>query len=402
MSVVRSVRQSPAVLVIFASTLVAVMGVSLISPALPAVQDALDITDSQASLLLSAFTLPGVILTIPLGMLSDRIGRKPVLVPSLVLFGLCGSGIVFVESVVPLSIGSVVLAESFPIILALRAVQGAASSAIAMITITLIGDSFDGDTRRKLIGANAAILAFGAAAYPLVGGALATIAWTVPFLCFGLGIVVAIPGLFVLSEPERKAAGDGEGLRAFLTGPTSMRPYAVLYTAILGIFVILYGAQLTAVPFLFDDTYGLSSAQIGLLLGLPAVGMGITATQTDRILARITSFQSIAFGFLLYGIGMGVVATTDSVLVSAGGLFLFGFGQGFAEPITDTALNELAPDEFRGSIMSVRTSVLRLGTTIGPPLATVTGLRVGYRQTLLVAGILASAFGLCWLVVSSR
>ncbi|KAB7514518.1 MFS transporter [Halosegnis rubeus] len=402
MSVARNVRQSPAVLVIFASTLIAVMGVSLISPALPAVQDALNITESQASLLLSAFTLPGVVLTIPLGMLADRIGRKPILVPSLVLFGLCGSGIVFVESAIPISLGPVVLAEAFPVILALRAVQGAASSAIAMVTVTLIGDSFDGDTRRKLIGTNAAILAFGAAAYPLLGGALATIAWTVPFLCFGLGLVVAVPGLFVLSEPERKQVEDGEGLRAFLTGPTSLRPYAVLYAAILGIFVILYGAQLTAVPFLLDNTYRLSSLEIGLLLGIPAVAMGTTATQTDRILARVTSFQSIALGFVVYGVGMGIVATTQSVAVSGFGLLLFGFGQGFAEPITDTALNELAPDEFRGSIMSVRTSVLRLGTTIGPPVCTVAALRVGYRHTLLAGGVLAGVVGLCWLAASYR
>ncbi|PSP37995.1 MFS transporter [Halobacteriales archaeon QH_7_65_31] len=388
MSVARSVRQSPAVLVIFASTLVAVMGVSLISPALPAVQAALGISESQASLLLSAFTLPGIVLTVPLGMAADRIGRKPVLVPSLLLFGLCGGGIVFVES--------------FPRILALRAVQGAASSAIATVTVTLIGDSFDGAMRRKLIGANAAILAFGAAAYPLVGGALATVAWTVPFLCFGAGIVVAIPGLLVLPEPTRDSAGAGPGLRAFLTGPTSLRPYAVLYTAILGIFVILYGAQLTAVPFLLDSSYGLSSAEIGLLLGVPAVGMGATATQTDRILARMSSFQSIALGFLIYGVGMVTVATTESVVVSGGGLLLFGFGQGFAEPITDTALNELTPDEFRGSVMSVRTSVLRLGTTIGPPLCTVTALRVGYRQILLAGGLLAGAFGICWLLASRR
>ena len=388
MSVARSVRQSPAVLVIFASTLVAVMGVSLISPALPAVQAALGISESQASLLLSAFTLPGIVLTVPLGMAADRIGRKPVLIPSLLLFGLCGGGIVFVES--------------FPRILALRAVQGAASSAIATVTVTLIGDSFDGAMRRKLIGANAAILAFGAAAYPLVGGALATVAWTVPFLCFGAGIVVAVPGLLVLPEPTRDSAGSGAGLRAFLTGPTSLRPYAVLYTAILGIFVILYGAQLTAVPFLLDSSYGLSSAEIGLLLGVPAVGMGATATQTDRILARMSSFQSIALGFLIYGVGMVTVATTESVVVSGGGLLLFGFGQGFAEPITDTALNELTPDEFRGSVMSVRTSVLRLGTTIGPPLCTVTALRVGYRQILLAGGLLAGVFGVCWLLASRR
>lgn len=87
-----------------------------------------------------------------------------------------------------------------------------------------------------------------------------------------------------------------------------------------------------------------------------------------------------------YGIGLAVVALTDSIYVVAGALLLFGLGQGLAEPITDTALNERAPDEFRGSIMGIRTSVLRLGTTVGPPLSVEAAALFGYRQTLLVSG----------------
>ncbi|WP_231186472.1 MFS transporter [Haladaptatus sp. DYF46] len=378
-------RESPVTTIIFASTLVAVMGVSLISPALPAVQDAWNISEAQASLLLSAFTLPGVFLTIPMGLLADRIGRKKILVPSLVVFGLCGAG--------------VVLFSDFETILVLRAVQGAASSAIATLTVTLIGDLYTGEKRRTLIGMNAAILAVGAAGYPLLGGALATISWTAPFICFLFGIVVALPGIVYLEEPSDTGDGASTSIREFVTGSTSMKPYLVLYTAIFGIFLLLYGAQLTVVPFILANSYGYSSGVIGLLLGLPAVMMGLTAMQGERLLRSVSSFQSIALGFTSYGAGLVLVSVADSVYLVAGALLLFGLGQGLAEPITDTALNELAPDEFRGSIMSIRTSVLRLGTTVGPPVFVGLATFVGYAQTLLVGGGVALLVGISWLLV---
>jgi len=378
----RTLRDSPAAAVIFASTLVAVMGVSLISPALPAVQEAWNISESQASLLLSAFTLPGIFLTLPIGLLADRIGRKPILIPSLVVFGLSGGGIIFISD--------------FMLLLVLRAIQGAASSAIVMLTVTLLGDLFTGEQRRVLIGTNAAILAAGAAGYPLLGGALATLAWSAPFACFLLALLVAIPGITLLEEPNQDRTNSSSSIREFISGPTPMAPFAVLYLAIFGIFVILYGAQLTAVPFLLANDYQLSSAGIGLLVGLPAVTMGMTAMQGDRVLRVLTSFQSIALGFVSYGIGLAVVALADSIYVVAGALLLFGLGQGLAEPITDTALNERAPDEFRGSIMSIRTSVLRLGTTVGPPLSVGAATVFGYRQTLLVSGTAAFLIGGIW------
>ena len=378
----RTLRDSPAAAVIFASTLVAVMGVSLISPALPAVQDAWNISESQASLLLSAFTLPGIFLTLPIGLLADRIGRKPILIPSLVVCGLSGGSIIFISD--------------FTLVLVLRAIQGAASSAIVMLTVTLLGDLFTGEQRRVLIGTNAAILAVGAAGYPLLGGALATLAWSAPFACFLLALLVAIPGITLLEEPNQDRTNSSSSIREFVSGPTPMTPFAVLYLAIFGIFVILYGAQLTAVPFLLANDYQLSSAGIGLLVGLPAVTMGMTAMQGDRVLQVLTSFQSIALGFVSYGIGLAVVALADSIYVVAGALLLFGLGQGLAEPITDTALNERAPDEFRGSIMSIRTSVLRLGTTVGPPLSVGAATMFGYRRTLFVSGVSAFLIGVMW------
>lgn len=367
------------VLIIFASTLVSVMGVSLISPILPTIQAAWNISASQASLLISAFTWPGVVLTPFVGLVSDRIGRKRVLVPSLFLFGVSGVGIVFVDG--------------FTTILGLRVVQGIAGSAIMSLTVTLLGDLFSGEQRSRLIGLNASILAVGAAGYPLLGGVLAMLSWAVPFVCFALGIVVAVAGSAILPEPERST--DSSGLSYVINAARAVptRTALGLYASIFGIFVILYGAQLTIIPFILDDLYGLSSGMIGLLLGLPAVTMGLTSSQSSRLIRHLSPPRLIALGFMTYGIGMALVSLTSSIVVLAGALFLFGFGQGFAEPITDTALNALTPDAFRGGIMSIRTSVLQFGTTLGPPVFVAVASVVGNTTTLLIAGIAAFTVG---------
>ncbi|WP_169332867.1 MFS transporter [Natrialba taiwanensis] len=373
------IQRSQTVLIIFASTLVSVMGVSLISPALPTIQAAWDISESQASLLISAFTLPGIVLTPFVGLIADRVGRKRVLVPSLFLFGVSGIAVVFVDG--------------FTTLLGLRVVQGTAGSAIMSLTVTLLGDLFSGEQRSRLIGLNAAILAIGAAGYPLLGGGLALLSWAAPFVCFALGIVVAVAGSAVLPEPESNVNSSGLSYVANAAQSVPTRAALGLYIAIFGIFFILYGAQLTVIPFILDESYGLSSGTIGLLLGLPAVTMGMMSSQSSRLIRHLSPPRLITLGFVTYGIGMTLAALAPSIVVLASALFLFGIGQGFAEPITDTALNTLAPDAFRGGIMSIRTSVLQFGTTLGPPVFVAVASTVGYTNTLFIAGIAALALG---------
>jgi ACDE family multidrug resistance protein len=373
------IQQSQTVLIIFASTLVSVMGVSLISPTLPTIQAAWNISASQASLLISAFTLPGVVLTPFVGLVSDRVGRKRVLVPSLFLFGVSGVAIVFVDE--------------FMTILGLRVVQGIAGSAIMSLTVTLLGDLFSGERRSRLIGLNASILAIGAAGYPLLGGILALLSWAAPFVCFVLGIVVAVAGSSILTEPDSSTNSSGLSYVINAARAVPTRTALGLYVSIFGIFVILYGAQLTLVPFILNESYGLSSGMIGLLLGLPAVTMGLTSSQSSRLIRHLSPPRLIALGFVTYGIGMTLASLTHSLVILAGALFLFGIGQGFAEPITDTALNALTPDAFRGGIMSIRTSVLQFGTTLGPPVFVAVASIVGYTDTLLIAGTTAFVLG---------
>jgi len=87
--------RSAAFYVIVATSLVVPLDIPFVSPALPVVAQHFSVTDAQASLLLSAYAAPGILSTPVFGVVADRYGRRSVLVPGLLLFGVFGVAIGF-------------------------------------------------------------------------------------------------------------------------------------------------------------------------------------------------------------------------------------------------------------------------------------------------------------------
>ena len=116
--------------IVFGVTLMAVLGVSSITPAFPTIIQELGVTSLGIGLLITVFTFPGGILTPVLGVFADRYGRKRVLVPSLFLFGIAG--------------GACVLAQDFTILLILRFFKGVGAASLGALNVTIIGDLYDG------------------------------------------------------------------------------------------------------------------------------------------------------------------------------------------------------------------------------------------------------------------
>ncbi|MGD2123664.1 MAG: MFS transporter, partial [Gemmatimonadota bacterium] len=138
--------------IIFGVTLLAVLGVSSIAPVFPTVARELDVAPEAVGLLITVFTMPGIILTPIFGILADRFGRKKILVPALLLFSLAGS--------------SCSLARDFELLLLLRFLQGVGAASLGSLNATLIGDLFSGRRRTEAMGYNASILSVGTAIYP--------------------------------------------------------------------------------------------------------------------------------------------------------------------------------------------------------------------------------------------
>lgn len=363
--------------IIFGVTLMAVMAVSSVTPAFPKVIRALDISGTQVGLLITFFTLPGVIMAPFLGVLADRWGRKNILVPSLLLFAVAGAACAF--------------ATNFHVLLALRMFQGVGGASLGTLAPTLIGDIFSGRERAAAMGLNAGVLSIGTASYPAIGGALATLGWNYPFALPLLAVPVGLLVIFKLENPE---PGNAQGVRDYLSGAVKSLwnlKLVALFAAGISLFIILYGAYLTYFTLLLDERFQAPSYLIGIMMSVMSLTTALVSSQLGRINAHISLENAMKLGFLAYAISLFLIPQMTSLWLLLIPIVLFGAGHGANVPSLQTTVAAMAPLEYRAAFMSIMSMVIRIGQTLGPPVMGVAYALGGLDLTFYVAAVLAGA-----------
>jgi len=373
--------RSPELQAIFGVTLMAVLGVSSIAPALPRIAATLGVSAGEVGLLVTAFTFPGVILTTVAGILADRYGRLTVLVPGLILFAISGTACFF--------------ADNLTVLIGLRVLQGTGASAIGSINVTLIGDLFVDRQRTTAMGLNASVLSIGTAAYPAVGGALALVAWSAPFVLALLAIPVVVLVVRRLQDAPKGDKADLGDYFGDLWGIVRRRDVLALFFASTSIFILLYGAYITFLPFLMAGRFGSSPLEIGLLMAGLSISTALTSANLGRLAGLLGEIGVMRIGFVVFATGLCLVPLAPIVWALVAPAVLLGFAFATTIPIVQVLLTEVAPDDRRGAVMSLNGTVLRLGQTLGPPVAAlvhrVAGINavffIGAAFALLLAGL---------------
>jgi MFS family permease len=384
MAEARSVWRSRTLYLVVAVGMLAPLDVPLVGPVLPQIAAAFDLSNARAGLVVTAFAAPGVFFAPVLGWLADRHGRRRVLLPALVVYGTAGVAVAFVDD--------------FAVVLALRAAQGLlGGSILSSLALTLAGDLYTGSRRNAAMGATSAAITLSAALTPFAGGALGAYGWNVPFLLYGLSLVVAVPVLVWLPEPVRDGESDPTAsgvdyLRAALEA-VPVRSALGVYGAAFLAYTLFFGAALTAVPFLLDEGYGVGSARIGTILTAASLVGAAVALLNGRLAARVSSRRLVALGLVGYGLGLLGTFVAGSPLAIGAGLVVFGVGHGLTQPSVAALLSSLAPTRFRGGVMSLRTSIVLASQAVGPPLFTVPAAVYGYETLLGAAGLTTVAAG---------
>ncbi|MFH5883412.1 MFS transporter [Halalkalibaculum sp. DA3122] len=338
----------------FGVTLSAVMGVASIAPALPKMGRVLEVSNQQIGLLITMFTLPGIFLTPVFGVLADRIGRKAVLIPSLFLFGISGTACAY--------------ATDFSWLLILRFLQGIGGASLGALNITLIGDLYSGNQRATAMGYNSSVLSIGTAAYPAIGGALATLGWFFPFY---LSLLAIPTGLFVLMVLQNPEPSNGTTLTEYLknvAGSIQSTKVIGLFTANFLTFVMLYGGYLTFFPILMDERFGKSSFVIGIILSGSSFVTALTSSQLGKLTARFSEPNLILTAAVIYISVFLIIPFTGNIWMLLIPIALFGVAQGINIPSVLTLLTHQAPTEHRAAFLSVNWTVIRGGQALGPVL----------------------------------
>lgn len=372
-------HRDPDLWLLFAVTVVAVGNVSSVAPAFPQVVDVFGISRMQVGWIVTVYSLPGIVSAPLSGVLADRLGRKRVLVPILFVFSLAGS--------------ACALARSFPVLLALRAVQGLAAAPLVGLAVTIIGDRYEGTARASAIGYNATALNVGTASYPAIGGVLAALAWYWPFALPLLALPVGVAVAWKLEPPSVERA---QSLRAYLEvarATLTDRRVLGLLTVNLGVFLLIFGAFLTFLPELLDARFGASSVVAGVVLAAASVSSGLVATQLGRLTTVIDPHRLIQGSLLVNAVALALMPLVPGPWGVAAASLLFGVAQGVNQPSLQTRLTELASDASRGILLSLNGMILRLGQSIGPLLLGSALVIGGIEAVFYAAAALAVVVG---------
>ncbi|WP_049939456.1 MFS transporter [Natronomonas pharaonis] len=386
--------------VIVASATLTVMAGAILGPVVPGIQDGLDITESQAGLVITTHAA-FIVLASPLaGAAIDRFGPRRPYAFGLGIYAVGGGAGLGIDAYVPL--------------LASRAVLGVGVAFVHTGITVLIYEYYTGQAMDRALGLRTGANSVGAAVWPLVGGALGVIAWQVPFAVYLVAAPLGVAALLVLPEPLDAASSEAAGGDASTAATSDDAPATVdddndntpaTASGVVGVFAsrpsllavyLLYGAAnalLYAIVVFYPqllETLGVASA-LGISLYLSANGVagGIAGASYDRLKQATGSLWLVAVAFLLWTIGFGTAAVVESPAAAFLPVVLFGIGLGLVFPSSFVWVERLAPTDRQGQFGSYVAMAGYIGQFSAPvvfgPLVAPFGVRAVFSAAALAA-----------------
>jgi len=354
-----------------------------IAPALPQIHRNFYDIPHSVYLVKLILTFPALFIALGayfFGYLMDRWGRKPVLVLSVILYGLAGSSGFYLDSIY--------------LLLASRAVLGFSIAGIVTGFTTLIADFFVDRHLNRFMGLQASAMAFGAVLFLVTAGMLADLGWHYPFLLYLFSFIVLPALLFFIKEPQRQRDPNQKGPSGS-SQPTPMLTLLLVYAcAFIGwVIFIMVPTQL---PFHMKSLLGISNTHIGFAIATKTFFAGITALFYPKI-KEILSYKWIfSIAFLLLGLGFLIISLSLSYYQFILGLMIGGLGMGVLLPNLSVWVVSSVPQEVRGRAIGGLATAIFLGQFFSPiisqPIIEELDMHRGFALAGMVMMLLALLF----------
>ncbi len=338
--------------------LVVMLGYGMVLPIMPFYIEMLGAGGRELGWLMATYALMQLLFAPLWGILSDRVGRKPVLTVgvlgyaiSLLMFG---------------------MATTFWMLFVARSLSGILSSATMPTAMAYIGDSAPEEERGGGMGRLGAAMGVGVVLGPLAGGLLSANSLSLPFFVgAGLAFAAFLLVIFILPEshPRQSAAGPAAAQQAAFTRDALRRAFlGVTGILLLLVFVMSFGlAGFQGVMGLYVvDKFGFDTRQVGaiwMVMGvmLIVVQGGLTGRLTKRygeVRLIVAGLAGGALGFLALSLAVGYLTTLLAVGLFTLALALIG-------PALNALISTFAGGQ-QGAVMGLNSAAGSLGKVAGP------------------------------------
>ena len=365
-----------------------VMAGATISPALPAIAEHFSEVPNSDLLVKLVLTVPALAIAFiaPFtGLILDRLGRRPVLLFCLALYGIAGTAGFYLNTLEGIIIS--------------RAVLGIGVSGIMTGFTALIADYFDGEELNRFMGIQAGFMGFGGVVFISAGGILADVSWRFPFLIYFFSLAILPLVYRFVPEPVRNSSHSASSLREMfrLPGGFKRRPVLLIYSIAITCMLAFYLVPVQ-LPFLMKEIANSSNSRIGTVMAGMILCSSIISMRYKWFRARLSHEAILILNFSMMAAGFLVISLAARVAVLAAGLIIIGLGMGTYWPNISVWLVKYAPVNMRGRIFGGLTTSVYLGQFLSPviarPLSDAAGIAGCFQFTGIFLILIISGFAL--------
>ena len=339
-------------LVIFLTIFVNLVGFGIIIPLLPFYAKTFGASPIVIGLLFASFSLAQLVASPILGELSDRWGRRPVLILSLI-----GTAVSF---------AMLAVAQSLAMLFAARIVDGLSGGNITTAR-AYIADVTTEENRAKAYGMLGAAFGLGFIVGPALGAAFSQISYTAPIWA-AAAITVAATALAWMWLPEtvhRAHAGGGAPWHA--VRELSHRPGLRLILGIDFIYWMSFAVYQTTFALFGSRRFGFDATHTGYLLSaFGALGVIVQGGLVGPIAKKLGNRRTLVIGLLFTAIGWGGSALTFSIPVFVAMLIPGAIGIGLCNATLSALVSTAAGPREQGRVQGAAGALESLGRTMGP------------------------------------
>jgi Bcr/CflA subfamily drug resistance transporter len=369
-------RKPPRLITLTLLTALSALTLNMVLPSLPSMARDLAARESVTALAVSGYMLASALFQLTLGPLSDRFGRRPVMLGALMIF--------FVASL------GCMLAQDVAVLLACRVMQ-AVIIAGTVVSSAVIRDRHSAIDSAAKLSMIASAMAVAPMLGPMLGGLLdVSLGWRSVFALYaGLGgalLVLAWADMGETRAPGLPAPKLGDWLALLRSG--RYWAYALCTAFSVGAFYVF----VTGVPYVAAAVWGLSPAEVGIGLGSITggfiVGAAISARKARRLGMAVMLASGRAVSVTAVALALAVFAAGVSHPLALFGLTLFvGLGNGLTLPAANAGTMSVRP-ELAGTAAGLSGA---LSMALGAVLSTLTALVV--ERSAMPGALLAIIMG---------
>jgi len=338
--------------ILFAVLFIVMMGFSILFPVEPYYARTFGGTAATMGWLMACYSLAQFIFSPIWGRLSDRVGRKPIM-----LLGLAGYAI---------SMTLMGFATSLTGLFVARTLAGVLSSATLPTAMAVIADSTTESERAKGMGILGAAFGLGVIFGPFIGGTLGAVQITLPFfVSAGLAAFTFLLVLGILPESHQARSSGVDDRPAGSRWSAINRETVGLYLMAFVVTFSLAGLE-TSFPFLASDRLGLNERSVGYVYAVMGfVAAVVQGGLVGMLKKKLGEERMIPAGLFVSALGMALIAIAPTPVVATVAISLFGAGHGLIRPANASLISQRAKVG-HGLAIGLLDSMDSLGRILGP------------------------------------